>query len=393
MKKNLRLWLAVLLLSVFSFLTITEMPVFAEESLSRVVTDVYVDESELLRVEELLNTYAKEGNVDIIFYVSEDSSQLGYVAGEWESAVASEVEELFPSERSTILFVVDGAKKTAVYYTDDQADALISSDALAVITDHFLLSYFQKGQVLKGIEHSADLIDAVMRKRKIKVFDFAEVLTPIERTTLESRIGEVQDKYGIDIVYLLDENFGYDGEIRDFAADFYDYLGFGVGGRKDGLLYVQNFAERKFYTLGTGSCEDRFPSDLLDELEGDFVDNLKKGDFIGAYLEQVANFEAVLSGKYFSAENTKKFGMGVGISFLVAIALTVLAAFSQKIVVKKTEASEYIVSDGIVLNENIDRYTHTTTTREKIEKDNGSGGGGSFKGSSGTSHSGSGGSY
>lgn len=389
--KNIRLWLILLLLSIFSFSAHMENPVFAEEPIYRVMTDTNIDETDLMRLEEILDSYSKNYNTDIVFYVAEDIADLGFsTIEEWEDAVIADVEGIFSADK-VILFTLDGKTKHISYFLNPEAENVIVPEALRVISDHFLLPYYEGGMLAEGIEHSADLIDAVIRKRKIKVFDFAEVLTETQRSNLENRIGEIQDKYNMEIVYLLDDDFGYEGDIKYFAADFYDYLGFGSGDRKDGLLYVQNFAQRKFYTLGTGRGEDLFPSDLLDELRGGFVGYLKADDYYNAYLKQLDDFEAVLNGSYFAAENASKFMMGLGISFLVAVLITAVSAFSQKIVVKKTTAAEYIVPGDLVLTENIDRYTHTTTTREKISKDNDSGG--SFSGSSGSSHSGSGGSY
>ena len=61
-------------------------------------------------------------------------------------------------------------------------------------------------------------------------------------------------------------------------------------------------------------------------------------------------------------------------SCLVSGAICYFLMTNMKSVHKKVDADEYINDEGLNLTNKYDRYTHTTETRTKIEKNNSNGG-------------------
>lgn len=65
----------------------------------------------------------------------------------------------------------------------------------------------------------------------------------------------------------------------------------------------------------------------------------------------------------------------VFLSCLVALAICVTLRRKLNNVRQKVQANEYITPGGLRLADSYDRYTHTTQTRTKIEREGSDGGG------------------
>ena len=81
-------------------------------------------------------------------------------------------------------------------------------------------------------------------------------------------------------------------------------------------------------------------------------------------------------------------GLMTVLSCMIAGAVCVRLKRKMRTVYPKAEANAYVAAGGLRLTEEYDRYTHTTKTRRKIEKERSSGGGGSTRSRSGGGGSG-----
>ena len=86
-----------------------------------------------------------------------------------------------------------------------------------------------------------------------KVVDQAGLLTDGEEALLEEKAQEIVSQYDMDVVILTVDST--DGQyIRDFADDFYDNNGYGIGSDYSGVLFMLAMDTREWYisTCGDG---------------------------------------------------------------------------------------------------------------------------------------------
>ena len=89
------------------------------------------------------------------------------------------------------------------------------------------------------------------------VKDYLDYLTDDEESELQEAIDSVRTGYNLDVVIVItDDTEGKSS--KDFADDYYDYNGHGVGSDSSGLLMLINMAEREVWISTTGKAIDIF---------------------------------------------------------------------------------------------------------------------------------------
>lgn len=78
------------------------------------------------------------------------------------------------------------------------------------------------------------------------VFDEAGLLTQDEIVSLETEANELSEKYNMDIVITTTDDTGGLSS-REYADDYFDYNGFGVGSEYDGILFLIDMDNREAY--------------------------------------------------------------------------------------------------------------------------------------------------
>ena len=232
-----------------------------------------------------------------------------------------------------------------------------------------------------------------------RVFDEGNLLSAATESTLEAQIADIANQFQFDVVIVtVPHTNGM--EPRYFAADFYDYGGFGRNATHDGILFLIVSSTRQYYMLNTGVSEQIFTDSKLYDVEDQVVPYLRQNDYNGAAetfvhcVRQEMNLHTPLG----RANALFPFLLAAGV---LAGAVTVLIFRGQmKTVRHKMSASHYIRKGSFQLNRVQDIYLYTSTSRARIETPSssgggghGGGGGGGFTGSSGTHHSGHGGSF
>ena len=231
-----------------------------------------------------------------------------------------------------------------------------------------------------------------------RVIDDADVLSASDEAALEQAITLIREKYQFDVVLLTKTSI--DGKTpRYYAADYYDYNGFGYGDKHDGtiLLLVTGggTGNRDYWYLFTGRGEKLFDDDAMYELEDAMLPYLRASNFSAGMAKFVSGVEARL--EYMTPKNRTTraaviiFGVGLVIGLIVAL----IFKGQMKTVRRKVGAQSYIKDGSFNLSRVQDIYLYTTTTRHKIETSSSGGGhgGGGFTGSSGTHHTGHGGKF
>lgn len=223
-----------------------------------------------------------------------------------------------------------------------------------------------------------------------RVIDDADVLTAADEASLEEAIALIGQQYSFDVVLLTKTSI--DGKVpRYYAADYYDYGGYGYGDKHDGIILLlvtgAGVGDRDYTIVNTGRGEKVFDDDAMYKIEDDILPYLRASNYSAALARFVTGVEARLAD-YTPIKRTMRaavicFAIGLAVGLIVAL----LLRSQMKSVRRKIGAGSYVRDGSFKLSRVQDIYLYTTTTRRKIETQSSGGrGGGGFTGSSGTHH-------
>ncbi len=238
------------------------------------------------------------------------------------------------------------------------------------------------------------------------VIDEAGLLTQSQIEDLNDRLNSLSNEFNMDIVITTTNDT--DGKSsREYADDYFDYNGFGVGPDYDGILFLIDMDNREVYISTTGIgiryLTDQRIERVLDEV---FESGLADGDYYGASIGFINGTEKYLRGgipsnQHIVEEKVNKLttadviialigGLGVGGAFVVSVK----SGYKMK-----NPGNPFSYSNNSIVNiaTTEDRLVDTFVTHRIIPKPKPSSGGGSSTGrstvhrsSSGRSHGGGG---
>jgi uncharacterized protein len=125
--------------------------------------------------------------------------------------------------------------------------------------------------------------------------DQANVFTEEQAASLAEKAGQLGEQYAMDIVIVTVDDTGGKSS-RDYADDYFDYNGYGVGVNRDGILFLIDFDNRNAYISTSGSgiryLTDERISSILDDV---FNNGMTDGNYYSAaqtFLNSTATFLA-----------------------------------------------------------------------------------------------------
>ena len=220
------------------------------------------------------------------------------------------------------------------------------------------------------------------------VTDAALLLTDEAWLELEERAGEISRQYqcGVYIVTLDDFTRYVDTDsVYEAAKAIYRGYDLGLGEEQSGVMLLLSMAERDYALIAYGWGNTAFTDYGKDRLSEAFLDNFGDDDWYGGfsdYLEKCA-------GMMRSAQAGTPLDVGTSplvwlVGMLISVGLGCLAAFlacgllesQMKSVGQKREANTYLRMDSIDITAREDRFINITQTQVKIEREDGSGSGG-----------------
>ena len=173
-----------------------------------------------------------------------------------------------------------------------------------------------------------------------------------------------------------------------FAEQLYDHLGYGTGSDRSGVMLMVNMGERDavFFTRGYGNTV--FTDYGWRKLEERYLPYLSDGKYYEAFEVFIngcdEHLELASSGTPIDVNAPGPYGRQQNLASTIAIIAVislVLAALICFIIARKMKtavvsktAHNYITPGGFTLTAQSDHFTHTTTTRVKIDSDSSSGG-------------------
>jgi uncharacterized protein len=233
-----------------------------------------------------------------------------------------------------------------------------------------------------------------------RVVDNAGLLSGSEISQLESLAAQIASTYDFDLVIVSETNIG-SASPMDYADDYFDYNGYGLGKDRDGCLFLQVTESRDYWFSTSGRGIKILNSYAFNKLESDAVDFLRKDDPAGAYRTFIADWEMFLAleagGRNFNfvTENAIYFYFGAWlVSLIIALAAVGIMKAKLNAVHPKTEADSFIIPGSLAFSLKQDSFLYSTVSKtERSDSSSSGGGSGSHTSSSGRSHGGGGGRY
>ncbi len=215
------------------------------------------------------------------------------------------------------------------------------------------------------------------------IFDNSDLLTFDEWEKLEARAAEISLRHhcGVYVAFVDDYTVYSDGGgVYKTTYQLYHGDQLGMGDDRDGIIILLSMAERDYAMFVYGTyAETAFNSYGQEKLEKAFLGNFKEDDWYGGVSNYLSTCDEYLTradaGKPVRESPALLIAIAVVASCLLSGAICLFLKRSMKTVHQKVEANEYVAPGGLQLSKQYDRYTHTTETRSKINKDSDSSGG------------------
>ncbi|MDU4884224.1 MAG: TPM domain-containing protein [Clostridium celatum] len=233
------------------------------------------------------------------------------------------------------------------------------------------------------------------------VVDDAKLLSQDEAQKLREDIENFREKYNMDAVIVTSKDL--EGKsTMDYADDYYDYNGYGLGDNKSGILLLIDMNDRKIWISTSGDAIEYFTDNRIESIISDISKYLSDAEYFDAcniFLNNIQYYidSGIPEGQYTYSEeeHTLKIVLiALGVAAIVAGVTCIVVVNSYKNS-KSVSSINYIDNNSIVFTKRRDIFINTFTTKTKIERNNSSGGNGSstHRSSSGNTHGGGGGSF
>lgn len=245
--------------------------------------------------------------------------------------------------------------------------------------------------------------------------DELSYLSQDEIMELQGLMDEIITQYDMDMVIVITDDVGGKSSMN-FADDYYDDNGYGIGYDASGLLLLINMEDGEYWMSTAGEAIRVFTDNRIDAMGKRLAGHLSKGDWYRACLSFVNDAKRYMSegipqGQY-TEENQygpgytppstweKMIGqMNKGITYVIALIASVIITAIASAAGKRqntTNLTTYEEEGSFQLINTRDDYIRETTTRVRVN-DSSSGGSGNrsstHRSSSGRSHGGGGGKF
>lgn len=233
----------------------------------------------------------------------------------------------------------------------------------------------------------------------LKVYDYAQVLTSNEEDDLRKDINLYIANHSMDMA-LVTVKHHEKNSTMEYADDFYDYNGFGIGPNYDGIIFVIDFTfgYTDIWMSTTGKAINIYTDQRIDSILDSVASKKNKGyyEMFDAFIEKSSDIASLGVPLYNDSyyEESVDIKSVLIISFIMPTIIVLILILRNKMIKKATSAREYLVKDSVIINKRSDRFVTTHTTSVRINDSSSSSGGGSrsstHRSSSGRSHGGGG---
>ena len=235
---------------------------------------------------------------------------------------------------------------------------------------------------------------------KSRVIDSAGLLSAADAASLQDLADTISLNYNFDLVIVTENDIG-NAEPKDYADDFFDYNGYGIGQERDGCLFLVVIGTRDYWFSTSGRGTGIFNDAAAAKLEKDVLNSLRNDDYYKAFAAFVKNWEKFLvidaEGGHYNVFYEYNVIM-VAIAWLVSLGTGFLIVGiwkkSMNTALSQTQATAYITPGSLSFAVQQDQFLYSNISKIARANNSGSsGGGGIHTSSSGRSHGGRGGKF
>lgn len=211
-----------------------------------------------------------------------------------------------------------------------------------------------------------------------RVYDYADLLSDSEEDLLEQQFRTTSDNNNVDVIaYTIESTNGPD--LSNYAETLAK-----SSFSKDIVIVVINMdpLNREVVIHAFGTSETYFNSKRCQYITDNMVDNLKDENYYDAllYFDEKVNYffdhkKPIVTGSQLAIE------LGAALVLALIVVLCMVLGAGGK---NTTTCNTYLDASTSKVLAKRDTYTHTTTTRTKIERNNSSSGGGGKGGGGGS---------
>ena len=231
------------------------------------------------------------------------------------------------------------------------------------------------------------------RLHPLRVMDEADLLTTEEEDDLIANLDEISERHQFDVVVVtVDSMHGED--IQYYAADYYDYNGYGMGENYDGAMFLMSMEEREWFILTTGYGIEVLTDNEIDSIGEEMVPYLSSGDYVEAFRIFANEVDWEVEA---GVEPEEPVEPSILVSLVIGLVLGLIPALIMRGKLKSVKmqagAGRYEDRGSRKLTERQDVFLYHTVNRVPKADESRSGGSSTFTGSSGRTHGGGGGSF
>jgi len=234
---------------------------------------------------------------------------------------------------------------------------------------------------------------------KSRVVDSAGLLSAMEAASLQGLADNISVAYNFDLVIVTEKDIG-NARPMDYADDFFDYNGYGLGQNKDGCLFLVVMGTRDYWFSTSGRGIKIFSGVAADKLEKETVNLLGNGDYYNAFAAFLNDWEEFLAldarGMRYNVFHEYNLIM-VAVAWLVSLGIGFLIVGiwkkSMNTALPQTQAAAYVVPGSLSFAVQQDQFLYSHVSKTARASDSGSSGGGVHTSSSGMSHGSRGGKF
>ena len=237
-----------------------------------------------------------------------------------------------------------------------------------------------------------------------RLVDDADLLTDGQEQVLAAYLDRISQDLNFDVVIVTVDTTGSKSAM-DYADDYYDYNGYGMGSNYDGVLLLLAMDDRQWWVSTCGYGITAITDAGLEYMSGEFVPHFSDGDYTGGFARFAELVEQFVlqarTGRPYDRGNMPKgpfpyllwLVIALAGGFLVALIVT---SFMKRgmITVRAQDSAYHYRSSPLELTDRRDTFLYHRISRREKPRDSGSSGGSrTHSSSSGRSHGGGGGRF
>jgi uncharacterized protein len=232
-----------------------------------------------------------------------------------------------------------------------------------------------------------------------RIVDNAGLLSVSEKNDLSNLIDSIAAAYNFDLVILTETSIGNISPM-EYADDFFDDQGYGLGNSRDGCIFLRVMGSRDYWFSTFGRGITILNPSAFNKLESDTGKYLGKDNYYAAFRAFILAWDEFLdletkgrSYNFFYRYNLVLMLIVWLVAFVIGLIVVSTWKHGMNTALCKTQAASYIIPKSLNFATKKDSFLFSKVEKTKRETQNSASGsrGGIHISSSGRSHSGGGG--